>query len=107
MILVLLAATLLLIDDGQLVKSVTEISIRDATDKINGIADAQVDEGLREIVERLRLPGHNDNDFPSPVAYRLTYGLAFRCIFYKPAIVDKRILAEEIASGLGRFLKER
>ena len=43
MILVLLAATLLLIDDGQLVKSVTEISIRDAADKINGIADAQVD----------------------------------------------------------------
>ena len=82
-------------------------AVGEAAYQVDGVGDAEVLEGLGEVVERLVREGLDDHDFAVAVAQRAAYRFVFGFVVDQFAVVDERILAEEVAAGLGSPLEER
>ena len=80
---------------------------RMAAHKVDSIFNAKVNKRLGKVVHGFVCFTDGNEDLPGTTAEGLAHGLVLLLILDKDAIIHQRILAEEIASLLGRFLKQR
>lgn len=75
--------------------------------QVDGLIDAQVDEGLGEVVHGLVGLADGDEDLAVAVAQRLAHGLVLELTFDQGTAVHQRVLAEEIAFLFGGLFEKR
>ena len=100
-VLILVPVAVFVVYYGKRVGGVAVNTVRLAANEIDCIADPEVDQGLGEIVERLRRAAHCHKYFSSSVAQGLADVLSIVFVLNELAVVHERKLPEEIAPGLG------
>ena len=73
--------------------------------QVDGLIDAQVDEGLGEVVHGLVGLADGDEYLAGTVAEGLAHGFVLEFTFHQGATVNQRVLAEEVAALLSSFFE--
>ena len=76
-------------------------------DKVDGVVDTHIGQGLGIVVEGLLGEGLDHEDGASHIADATTDGFALGLVKHGNTIVDQGVLAEEVTATLGGLLEQR